>query len=71
MRIFIDYQDEKTPSMMREVEVVPCIGQKVGVRQPDGMKGTDTYALDFVVDVRHYYPLNEPPEIRVMTSSRR
>jgi hypothetical protein len=69
MKIWIDYQDDDIPSVEAEVDAVPRIGEKVGVRQPDGMEGSQHFALDFVVDVRHY--LAPPHEIRVLTSSRR
>lgn len=68
MKVWIDYQDDDTDSVEVEVECVPRIGEKVGVRQPEGMEGSDVFALDYVVDVRHY--VVGGPEIRVMTSSR-
>lgn len=64
--IWIDYQDENTPSVMVEVDAVPRIGEKVGVRQSKGMEGSNVFKLDYVVDVRHYVT---GPEIRVVTSS--
>jgi hypothetical protein len=69
MKIWIDYQDDDVDSVEAEVDAIPRIGEKVGVRQPDGMEGTKHFALDYVVDVRHY--IVPKHEIRVMTSRRR
>lgn len=66
MRIWFDYQDEDDQNVIADVDVCPRIGEKVGVRQPDGMEGTEAFALDYVVDVRHYALHNE---VHVMTSS--
>jgi hypothetical protein len=68
-KVWIDYQDDSEPSTEVEVEVVPRVGELVGLRQPDGMVGTKTFALDYVVAVLHY--LVPTQEIRVMTSSQR
>jgi hypothetical protein len=68
MKIWIDFLDRgDTPSVEIDAETVPRIGEKVGVRLLAGMSG-DTFALDYVVDVRHY--LVPTHEIRVLTSSR-
>ena len=82
MKIYVDFQDD--PLMVGvteiEVEVVPRVGEKVGIRQPEPwMKSRNAYALDTVVDVRHYIAnknagTGKPPEweheIRVLTSMR-
>jgi hypothetical protein len=68
MKIWIDFQDRgDTPSIEIDAETIPRIGEKVGVRLIAGMD-RDTFALDYVVDVRHY--LVPTHEIRVLTSSR-
>lgn len=75
MKIWIDYQDDGTedqdwPSTEVHVEQVPRIGEKIGVRQPSPMEGSKHYALDYVIDVRHYFLIDGSTEIRVMTASR-
>lgn len=77
--IWIDYQDDDTPSTKwtGEVEtgpiVVPSIGEKVGVR-PIPELGPDAKErhLDYVVDVRHFFVETDGEwlqEVHVMTSS--
>jgi hypothetical protein len=64
--VFIDYQDDDSPSIEVELAVVPRIGEKVGIRPVPG-QSAKTFYLDYVVDVRHYMvPVSE---IRVLTSS--
>lgn len=69
MKVWIDFQDTDDASIEVEVQTCPQIGQKVGARHPEGMEGTDTFVLEFVVDVRHYVVPTH--EIRVLVSERR
>lgn len=70
MRIWVDYVDDSdTPSIELEVATVPRVGEAVYVRQPGAMKGTGQYAMDYVIEVRHY--LLPAHTVRVLTSSSR
>lgn len=71
IRVWFDFPEEpQRASVERMTHVVPRIGESVGVVPVEGV--ADTYELNRVGTIRHYYPPGRgvEPEIRILLESR-
>jgi hypothetical protein len=68
--VWFDYVDDDVPSIRgKEVDILPRIGETVGLREIEGHPRH--FKLDRVVDIRHYWKHDGEQEIHVLYSAGR